>query len=57
MRLSFSSFRVGDRSDLLVALAGRGARVAVIANPMDDAHRTMRDGQVLVIDGDSTTLY
>jgi dipeptidase E len=37
MRLYLSSFRVGDRGDLLVAMAGQGARAAVIANSMDDA--------------------
>jgi dipeptidase E len=37
MRLYLSSFRLGDRADLLVAMAGHGARVAVIANAMDDA--------------------
>ncbi len=37
MRLYLSSFRLGDRSDLLVAMAGPGARAAVIANSMDDA--------------------
>jgi hypothetical protein len=67
MRLYLSSFRLGDRTDLLVGMAGEGARVAVIANSMDAvveryratgvAHRTLRDGQVIVVDGDTTTLY
>lgn len=35
MRLYLSSFRLGDRPQELVALAGDGARVAVIANSTD----------------------
>jgi dipeptidase E len=35
MRLYLSSFRMGNRSDQLLGLAGPGRRVAVIANAMD----------------------
>lgn len=46
MRLYLSSFRMGDHPEQLVALAGRGARVAVIANAMDDAPTVVRSGGV-----------
>lgn len=35
MRLYLSSFRMGNRPDQLVALAGGGGKVAVIANAKD----------------------
>lgn len=36
MRLYLSSYRLGDRSDLLVELAGRSARTGVIINATDN---------------------
>jgi len=42
MRLYLSSFRIGDHPELLVTLAGEGARLAVIANAMDDAPEDVR---------------
>ncbi|HJW39781.1 MAG TPA: Type 1 glutamine amidotransferase-like domain-containing protein [Rhizomicrobium sp.] len=35
MRLYLSSYRFGDRVDLLLAMVGQGARVGVIANALD----------------------
>jgi dipeptidase E len=42
VRMYLSSFRVGDHPELLVALVRPGARVAVIANAMDDASAEIR---------------
>jgi dipeptidase E len=42
MRLYLSSFRVGDRPDELVRMAGAGARVALIANSCDGAPADVR---------------
>ena len=42
MRLYLSSFRIGNRPDRLVALAGGDRRVAVIANAMDSAPADVR---------------
>ncbi len=36
MRLYLSSYRLGDRSDLLLELAGKGARTGVITNATDN---------------------
>lgn len=36
MRLYLSSYRLGDRSDLLIELAGRGARTGVVTNATDN---------------------
>lgn len=46
MRLYPSSFRMGDHPEHLVALAGEGARAAVIANAMDDAAEHIRQQAV-----------
>ena len=42
MRLYLSSFRIGNRPDQLLELAGGGGRVAVIANAMDAESADLR---------------
>jgi len=42
MRLYLSSFRIGNHSDQLLALAGGGGRVAVIVNAMDAESADLR---------------
>jgi dipeptidase E len=42
MRLYMSSFRMGNRTDRLIDLAGGTGRVAVIANAMDAATPEVR---------------
>jgi dipeptidase E len=42
VRLYLSSFRLGEHPELLLRLAGEEARVAVIANAMDDAPPDVR---------------
>lgn len=46
MRLYLSSFRMGDHSEHLVALAGGNLRAVVIANAIDDAPAEVRRGGV-----------
>jgi dipeptidase E len=43
MRLYLSSYRFGDRIDLLLAMVGQGARVGVVSNALDAIPQSSRD--------------
>jgi dipeptidase E len=47
MRLYLSSFRMGNQSEQLIALAGGTGSVAVIANAMDAAPSDIRESGVI----------
>jgi dipeptidase E len=46
VRLYLSSFRLGDHPEFLVSLVGKAARVAVVANAMDDQPPDIRQQTV-----------